>query len=184
MAAQTWDTDELHRAFRHYWTTGIINEDWEAWVDLFTDDVLYVERVMETMHGKDAVRAWILPLMRQYREIYGIYEWHMVDPSGRVVFAMLNRRDHPGGGAAWDFPGLSVLQYAGDLKWSMEEDYWPKALGIECFQAYEAALKAHDPHHRQRATRLDWGNGPDWTRGPASYWDHPRAEPRPDLPPR
>ena len=44
------------------------------------------------------------PLMEQYGEIYGVYDWHEADPSGRVVFRMVNRRDHPSGKGVLDFP--------------------------------------------------------------------------------
>ena len=40
-------------------------------------------------------------------------------------------------------------------------------------QEYAAALKAHDPDHRNKRTRNDWGNGPDWTLGKRSFWDWP-----------
>ena len=168
-----FETDEVEDAFRLFWETGMIREDWNAWVDLFTEDVVYVEHILGTMHGRETVRKWIVPLMEQYGEIYGVYDWHSVHPSGRVVFRMINRRDHPSGQGALDFPGVTILQYAGDMKWSHEEDYWAEKLGVEQFQQYERALKEHEPAHRDKRTRLDWGDGPEWTRGRASYWDWP-----------
>ena len=60
------------------------------------------------------------------------------------------------------------------MRWSQQEDFWAEPLGREQFVAYERALAAHDPTHRERATRRDWGDGPDWTRGPTSFWDLPR----------
>lgn len=167
---------EVEEAFRLFWQTGMIREDWDAWVDLFTDDVVYVEHVLGTMHGREVVRAWIVPLMEQYGEIYGVYNWHMVHPSGRVVFHMINRRDHPSGEGRLDFPGITILQYAGGGKWSREEDFWAEKLGVVQFQEYEQALKTHDPGHREKRTRLDWGDGPEWTKGPASFWDWPGRE--------
>jgi hypothetical protein len=178
---KTWALAEIEEAFRLYWNTGMIREDWDAWADLFTEDVVYEERVLGTMNGRETVRAWIKPLMVQYGEIYGIYHWHQVDPSGsgRVVFHMDNRRDHPSGEGHLDFPGMTVLQYAGDGKWSHEEDYWAEKLSVKCYLAYEKALKTHDARHRERRTRLDWGDGPAWTKGPSSYWEHHPGE-RPD----
>src|SRR2546427_10203760 len=77
------------------------------------------------MRGGEAVRSWIKPVMEKYGEIYTAYEWHVVDPeAGRVVFYMQNRRDHPGGRGTIDFPGISVLEYAGNGRWKSEEDYW------------------------------------------------------------
>lgn len=174
MTKPTFDVAEVDAAFRTYWQTGIIREDWDAWCDLFTEDVVYLERVLGTMNGREAVRAWIKPLMEQYGEIYGVYEWHTVDPSGRVVFYMQNRRDHPSGDGHLDFPGISILQYAGEGLWSLEEDYWAEKLAIDRFKQYEKALKSHDSEHREKRTRLDWGNGPDWTRGGRSWAERPR----------
>ena len=169
----TFDIAEIESAFRHFWQVGMIREEWNAWASLFTEDAVYYERVLGTLHGRDAIRAWIIPLMEQYGEVYGVYDWHQVDPSGRVVFRMINRRDHPSGRGVMDFPGITVLQYAGDGQWSAEEDYWAEKLGIAQYQAYAEALAAHDPDHREKRTRKDWGEGPDWTRGRASYWDWP-----------
>jgi hypothetical protein len=176
-----FDVEEVEAAFRLYWQTGMIREDWDAWVDLFTEDVLYLERVLGTMRGRETVRSWIVPLMQRYREIYGVYEWHQVDASGRVVFAMQNRRDHPSGEGVLDFPGVTILTYAGDMKWAVEEDYWAEKHAVQQYKAYEEALTTIDPKHREKATRLDWGQGPEWTRGPKSFWDHPRDVPRPDF---
>ncbi len=156
----TFDIEEIETAFRRFWDIGMICEDWNAWADLFTEDVVYYERVLGTMHGRETVRSWIVPLMEKYGEIYGVYDWHEVDPSGRVVFRMINRRDHPSGQGHMDFPGVTVLQYAGNDQWSMEEDYWAEKLGVQQFQEYEAALKKHDPDHRNKRTRKKRGQSP------------------------
>lgn len=169
-----FDVEELEREFRRYWNTGMIREDWNAWCDLFTEDVVYHERVYGTMQGRETVRKWIVPVMEKYREIYGVYEWHHVDPSGRVTFYMQNRRDHPSGEGYVDFPGISIIHYAGGGLWKVEEDYWAQALGTKAYKDYEAALVTHDPGHREKATRLHWGDGPDWTKGPKSFWDTKR----------
>lgn len=168
-----FDLEEVEAAFRQFWHTGMIREDWNAWTDLFTKDVVYHERVLGTMRGRETIRRWIVPLMEQYGEIYGVYDWHMADPTGRVVFRMINRRDHPSGKGVIDFPGITILQYAGDHRWSSEEDYWAEKLGIQQFKAYAEALEKHDPAHRNARTRKHWGDGPEWTIGKASYWDWP-----------
>jgi len=166
----TYDLDEVEQAFQRYWQTGAVDEDWDAWVDLFTDDVDYREHYLGHMKGREQVREWIKPIMEQFGELYTAYEWHVTDPSGRVVVYMQNRRDHPDPSAPpIDFPGITVLQYAGDGKFSEEEDFWAVNQGMATAKEYADACAAHDPDHPQRRTRLHWGSGPAWTRGAASY---------------
>ena len=173
----TFDVDELEQAFRSYWTLGAVGEDWDAWSDLFTEDVVYIEHILGRKDGREAVRNWIKPIMAEYAEMYTAYEWHQVDPSsGRIVVYMQNRRDHPDGTSApIDFPGMTVLQYAGDGKFSLEEDFWSLPEATQAGKEYYKACKAHDPDHQAKRTRLHWGNGPDWTQGAASYADSPGA---------
>ena len=162
--------DEVEVAFQTYWTLGAVGETWDAWCDTcFTDDVDYTERVLGHKQGREAVRAWIKPTMAEYGEIYTAYEWHMID-GDRVVVYMQNRRDNPEPGAPpIDFPGLTVLEYAGDGKFSMEEDFWSLPEGIRTMKEYQAQCEKFDPEYPKRRTRLNWGNGPDWTKGAASY---------------
>jgi hypothetical protein len=166
----TYSHDDLERAFRRYWQTGAVGEDWEAWPDLFTEDAEYVEHVLGSMHGRAAIRAWIGPIMARYGEIYTAYEWHMVDPaSGRVVVYMQNRRDHPSGKGCIDFPGITILDYAGDGHWKREEDFWAVPQAQTAAKEYAEACAKHDPQHAKKMTRRDWGSGPDWTQGAPTY---------------
>jgi hypothetical protein len=166
----TFDREEVEAAFRTYWRLGAVGEDWDAWCECFTDDVTYVEHVLGNKHGRESVRAWIKPTMDEYGELYTVYEWHMVDDDGRVVVYMQNRRDNPEPGAGpIDFPGITILQYAGDGKFSSEEDFWSLPEGIDTAKRYAAACKQFDPGARAKRTRADWGDGPDWTRGAPTY---------------
>ena len=40
--------------------------DYNAFADLFTEDCTYIEHVFGEMHGREAVRRWIVPLMKQH----------------------------------------------------------------------------------------------------------------------
>jgi ketosteroid isomerase-like protein len=172
----SYPLEEVESAFRTYWTTGAVGEDWDAWADLFTEDALYVEHVLGNRNGREEIRAWIKPIMAQYGEIYTAYEWHLASGSGRVVVYMQNRRDNPSGDGVLDFPGVTILQYAGGGKWSLEEDYWAVPAATQMTEQYETLRKQHDRGHRDKRTRRNWGNGPAWTRGAATYWDaHPKA---------
>ena len=61
----TFDRDELESAFRTYWRTGAVGEDWDAWANLFTEDCTYFEHYYGSMQGREAVRAWIKPVMER-----------------------------------------------------------------------------------------------------------------------
>jgi hypothetical protein len=168
--------DELEAAFVHYWRCGAVGEDWDAWVDCFTDDVVYVEHVLGSMRGREAVRDWIKPIMARFGELYTAYEWHMVDlETGRVCVYMQNRRDHPSGSCTIDFPGITILEYAGNGRFRLEEDFWAVPQAQKASEAYAAACRDLDPAHAQKRTRLDWGHGPAWTRGGRSFTERPPA---------
>jgi hypothetical protein len=168
--------EELEQAFRKYWRTGAVGEDWSAWADLFTEDAVYVEHVLGNMRGRAAIRAWIEPIMESYCELYTAYEWHMVDERlGRVVVYMQNRRDHPSGNGTIDFPGITILDYAGGGLWSREEDFWALPAAQASVEAYAQACADFDPDHKEKRTRLAWGDGPAWTRGARSWFERPGA---------
>ena len=159
--------DEVEEAFRRYWQVGAVGEDWEAWAGLFTDDARYIEHVLGNMRGSAEIKKWITSIMAAYPEIYTYYEWHAID-GDRVFVYMQNRRDNPEpGGAPIDFPGVTLLDYAGDGKWKSEEDFWAVPASQKAQAEYEKACAAHDPDHPKRMTRQNWPAEPAWARGPA-----------------
>ena len=174
-----YSREEIERAFQHYWQTGAVNEDWEGFAYGFAPDVLYVEHVLGTMKGREQVRDWIIPIMEEYCELYTAYEWHTIDEEGgRAIVYMQNRRDHPSGTGTIDFPGVTILQYAGDGRWSLEEDYWAVPAANASVKEYAAACEQYDPDHKQKRTRLHWGSGPAWTQGAPSWFERPAAKGR------
>ena len=164
----THSLGEVELAFRTYWQTGAVGEDWNAWADLFTEDADYVEHILGSMHGRDEIKRWIVKIMNDFPELYTFYECHMVD-GDRVVVYMQNRRDHPDPSQPpIDFPGITILNYAGDGLFSLEEDYWAYTQAMKASKDYAAACKQFDPDHPQKRTRNNWPtDAPAWTR-PAS----------------
>lgn len=166
--------EEIEQAFQHYWRTGAVGENWDAWADLFTPDADYIEHILGALKGREAIRNWIKPIMAQFGELYTAYEWHMVDEKlGRVCVYMQNRRDHPSGNGTIDFPGITILDYAGNNQWKREEDFWAVPQAQQSTSAYAQACAEFDPQHKEKMTRLSWGNGPAWTKGAASYKARP-----------
>ncbi|MCE2392546.1 MAG: nuclear transport factor 2 family protein, partial [Proteobacteria bacterium] len=102
--------------------------------------------------------------------------WYMID-GDRAVWHMENRRDNPDpeGPAYFDFPGLSVARYAGDGRWSYEEDYWDLKGARETARLYAEACAKTGTTFEQRMTRRHWPEGPDFARHdapPDPSWLH------------
>ncbi len=158
---------EVDDAFKRYFHTGAVSENWAAWADLFTADAEYIEHVLGDLRGCDEIKRWIVQIMAAYPELYTVYEWHQIE-GDRVVFYVQNRRDNPEpGGPPIDFPGVTILTYAGDGKWSREEDFWAFPAAQKAQAAYVEARAKFDPDHSIKMTRLNWPDSPDWARGPA-----------------
>ena len=86
---------------------------------------------------------------------------------------MQNRRDHPGGQGTFDFPGVSLLEYAGNGRWKREEDFWAWGQREVAMRGWQEACAKVDPDHAAKKTRWNWGNGPEWTRGGRSWAERP-----------
>ena len=154
--------DEVETAFRVYWQTGAVGEDWDAWCNLFTEDAVHHEHVLGRRQGREEIRRWIKPTMERVPELYTALGWYAID-GNRVVCEAINRRDDPSpGGGVIDFPGVTVLLYAGGGRWSFEEDYWVPAEALAATKRYQEASAKHDPDHPGRRTRLNWPASPAW----------------------
>jgi hypothetical protein len=132
---------EVEAAFQSCWTTGSLDEDWERWPEHLTEDVLYVERFFGTMHGREAVRAWITELMQVRADVHAVLEWYLVKDR-RVVLSMQNRYYAPDPAQPHlDFAGLTVLEYAGDGLFGYEEDYWDLAGAKRAYEQFTAEVE-------------------------------------------
>lgn len=133
---------EVEEAFRLHWTLGSVDENWAAWPDRLTEDVEYVEHVYGEMHGREAVRSWIVGLMAQRADVHAVLDWYVIS-GARLVLRMTNRYYHPDpDGAPFDFPGLTVLRYAGDGLFGYQEDYWSQRLAKVAYLGWTAAVEA------------------------------------------
>jgi hypothetical protein len=185
--AKQFDRDEVEAAFAHYWQVGCVEEDWVAWTNMFVPDVTYVDHFWGPLHGRDEVLLWIEAVMKGVPEIYTILDWYTID-NEKVTFHCQNRRDNPGadGPRYWDFPGLSVLWYAGDGLFAAEEDFWDRTGARNTSIEYVAACeRAGATKPAQRMLRGHWDSAdfpdsPAWARtelAPSPSWLK-----RPELP--
>lgn len=117
--------DEIEAAFGDYVEYQRV-QDWDGYCNIFTDDAVYVEHEMGTFVGVDAIRAWLVPCMEPLVGWEYPIQWHVVDEAeGRAVCYWLNILPNPDGRAEpYQFAGVTILTYAGDAKWSRQEDIY------------------------------------------------------------
>ena len=132
---------EVDAAFRLHWMTGAVDENWAAWPDRLTPDVEYIEHVYGDMRGREAVRAWITGLMAQRADVKAVLDWYVIS-GRRLILNMTNRYYNPDpDGPPFDFPGLTVLGYAGDGLFGYQEDYWSQRLAKVAYTGWAAAVE-------------------------------------------
>jgi hypothetical protein len=162
----TWPREEIEEAFRHYYLTGIIYEDWVAWSQLFTDEATYHDHFWGTFRGPAEIEKFLETTMSASAMVYSALVWYVIQEDGRVVYQNSNRADHPyEGREIIDFPSLQVITYAGNGKWSSEEDWWVMYDMKRFVAKYNAALlEANQPDFAAELSRRDFGTWVDWAR--------------------
>lgn len=126
-----WSRAEIEQALELYTRTALeagTSGDWDPWADLFTEDATYVEHLYGSFGGREAIRRWISRTMAQYPASamkYFPHEWYVIDEDrGWVVAQIWNRMEDPGDGSLHQAYNFSLLKYAGNMKWSYEEDVY------------------------------------------------------------
>jgi hypothetical protein len=157
---------EVEDAFRTYYLTGIIYEDWVAWSRLFTDDATYDDHFWGTFTGPAEIERFLETTMSGSAHVYAALKWYAIGEDGRVVYENSNRADHPDPSkGCLDFPSLQVITYAGDGKWSSEEDWWVMYDMVRFRNAYDQALaETGQPDFAATLSRRDFGEWVEWAR--------------------
>jgi ketosteroid isomerase-like protein len=164
---------EVEQAFRHYFLTGPVLEDWAAWAGLFTDDAVYYDHFYGRFHGPEEVRKFLESTMGYAPHVYSPLEWFNID-GDQIVYKVWNRADNPDPeGPPAQFPSLQVIQYAGDGKWSSEEDWWMVKEMKRFNEEYEAMCRAAGrADFKEEMSRRDWGTI-EWARPPTGHRPRP-----------
>ncbi|MGD1257016.1 nuclear transport factor 2 family protein [Mycobacterium seoulense] len=158
------DIEEVERAFRHYFMTGPVHEDWAAWANLFTDDATYFDHFYGTFTGPDEITKFLEGTMGASPQVYTVLLWYVVDGT-RVAYKVYNRADNPKPGAPpIDFPSYQFIEYAGGGKWRSEEDVWVMAEMKQFARQYSAAAAEYPQTLEDKLRREDWGSFVDWAR--------------------
>ena len=150
IVSNSWSRDELERAHQHYMDTAArcaSSGEWRDWADLFTDDAVYLEHTFGTFHGADEIYEWIAPLMAEWpnRAMNSFpHSWCVCDEErGWWICRIENRMEDPGDGSVHQAHNITVLHYAGDMKFSYEEDAYNPASFGPMIQAWTEASAAH-----------------------------------------
>ena len=96
---------------------------WDTLAEFFTDDATFIDPAWGRVDGIEAIRKFLAESMAGLDGWTFPREWTVID-GDRLVTGWLNRL--PGereGGGYWEAPGVSVMVYAGDGKFSYEEDF-------------------------------------------------------------
>jgi hypothetical protein len=122
---------ELRNAFENFSAVSAncaLTADYNPFADLFTEDCTYVEHVFGEMYGREAVREWIVPLMKEYpndQMVLYTHDWVLYDEAnGCVVFSIRTHMADPGDGSDHTTTNWTRLDYAGDGLFSREEDIY------------------------------------------------------------
>jgi hypothetical protein len=159
---------EIEAAFRHYFLTGPVLEDWVAWSQLFAEDAVYFDHFYGRFRGPAEIQLFLESTMMPGRHCYTVLDWYNID-GDRIVWKGLNRADHPDPTQPpFEFPSLQIIQYAGEGRWRSEEDWWLVAEMTAFAKGYRAACQAVDPDFPERLSRRDWGDV-DWARPPQGH---------------
>ena len=122
-----WPRDEIESAFRDYSQAVIeIAEtgNWASYADQFTEDARYVEHEYGTYEGREAIREWIVATMATVSGMSFPIEWYVID-GNRVIMYCWNVFDPlPGMSGEYKFAVATILEYAGNGQWSLEEDIY------------------------------------------------------------
>jgi ketosteroid isomerase-like protein len=119
--------DEVERelqAYRERGNKAVATGDWDQWADQFTDDAVYLEHHYGRFEGQDAIRAWINSVMQPFPTMEFPITWHSIE-GNRVTALIPNVLPDPKGGSeGYAFVVNTILHYAGNGKWSYEEDVY------------------------------------------------------------
>jgi ketosteroid isomerase-like protein len=128
--APAFDREEIEREFTRYRERGSIavaTGDWDQWADQFTDDARYLEHHYGRFDGQQEIRDWINGVMQPFPTMEFPVTWYSID--GNRISALIPNvlPDPAGGDRTYGFDVNVILHYAGDGRWSYEEDvYNPK----------------------------------------------------------
>ena len=145
-----WTREELQAAHDNFVEVAAVaarTGDWRPWADLFTDDAEYEEHVFGSFRGPDEIHAWIQKTMASFPNVHMTSFPHdrcvCDEERGWWICQIENRFEDPGDGQVYQEANITILHYAGDMKFKREEDVYNPNRFAPMVQAWMAAKKAH-----------------------------------------
>ena len=118
--------DEIRETYRRYVQTReqvqAGTAGWETLADFFTDDAVFIDPAWGRIDGIAQIREFLRDSMAGLDGWTFPHQWDVVE-GNRIVALWMNRL--PGtreDGTHYEAPGVSILEYAGDGKFSSETD--------------------------------------------------------------
>jgi SnoaL-like domain len=145
-----WTRQELQDAHDQYLAAaGQAGEtgDWSIWTDRFTPDATYIEHHYGTMAGREQIQEWISTTMAEWPNSemkFFPHNWCVCDEdTGRWICEIENRFRDPGDGEIYEASNITILTYAGDGRFSCEEDVYNPATFATVVKAWIAVDRSH-----------------------------------------
>jgi hypothetical protein len=103
--------------------------DWRPYGQQFAEDALYVEHILGTFHGREAITQWIVEGLSGWGRNWSFpLEWRIFDEDrGQVIFSAGNELPDLDGKGPYRFSSWSLVTYAGNDQWSRQEDLYDSA---------------------------------------------------------
>lgn len=110
--------------YREQAALAVATGDWEPWAAQFTDDAHYREHHYGYFRSQREIRDWILSVMKPFPTMQFPVSWYVID-GNRLSALIPNVLPPPeGDDGYYGFDVNTILHYAGDGKWSYEEDVY------------------------------------------------------------
>ena len=119
--------EEIETAFARFQAAAeesVAGGDWTPWAECFTEDAQYYEHHYGRFEGQSGIRAWIKSVMQPFPDMEFPHSWYSIE--GNRVSALIPNvlPDPKGGSEGYGFDVNVILHYAGNGKWSYEEDVY------------------------------------------------------------
>lgn len=122
------ELEEAYKIYEAAVSKASATGDWAEWADtLFTEDATYLEHAYGEFQGREAIKEWIVATMAPYPDMRFPVDWALFDEeNGAIVMCVQNVWIDPSDPKSdrFGFPNWTRLVYAGDGRFSMEEDIY------------------------------------------------------------